>query len=636
MPNTPPKPPAKPATPAPAPARPATPAPAPARPAPAPAPAKAPTPAPAPARPAPTPATAPAKSTTTPAGIAVAPPKAATPAPAPAKSSPGGISIAQPAPKAATPAPVPAKAATPVFSLQPAPKASTPAVTAPKPGSAAAITASSTAAKTATTALAKAAVTSAATAAKTSPSGVSVLANAAPSAPVATPAGFAPAQVPSASQYMPSYAAPEANVTKAPTPNKEASNAMASAANVQSSGKASPAKAASLAKTAASTLATKKASGVRTASKATPPKAASKAIPTKVTPVTRMPVLPKAPVKTSPVKSASRSVPKSSALTKATANLARAAASVVKAQVADATQAPSTQLAAPARTKLRQMPARVVTPYVGASPRVFPDTTRQDETASGNLPPANTGAPAYQNAPITTADSGNYATHRMGYVESNQQSQQRIGPGFYSLSRLSNVPFVKIVGVARSEKVVTWGERFEIPAGENGRVVNASYHPGEIVLNGGKDVNLGPRRINVPFNLTLVDAMAGDNVYMPDTRVDTRGAKAVWAVVPVTAQPNPPLTFSPIKVYNFAVERANNTASNIGAPFEGSGSASQLLYVGGNSPSRIPLGYLCTQDDIREVTMSLLDTATFTIDLDEWVLYQPLNADSPTYFVIEY
>jgi len=123
---------------------------------------------------------------------------------------------------------------------------------------------------------------------------------------------------------------------------------------------------------------------------------------------------------------------------------------------------------------------------------------------------------------------------------------------------------------------------------------------------------------------------------MPDTRVDTRGAKAVWAVIPITSQPEFPLTFSPFDVYNFAIERGNNTASNIGAPFQGTGAASRIQYTGGNSPARFPLGYMCTQDEIHEVTMCMLDAATFVYDEGSWIIYAPSGADSPTYFVIEY
>lgn len=101
-----------------------------------------------------------------------------------------------------------------------------------------------------------------------------------------------------------------------------------------------------------------------------------------------------------------------------------------------------------------------------------------------------------------------------------------LGPGFYSLSVRGNVPFIKLKGSDRSQKTLGFGETVAVQEGKNVTVFNASYHTGDIVINGGQDWPTVPGRITVPVTLTFELEGTAYNISAPP--VDARRARSVW------------------------------------------------------------------------------------------------------------
>lgn len=118
----------------------------------------------------------------------------------------------------------------------------------------------------------------------------------------------------------------------------------------------------------------------------------------------------------------------------------------------------------------------------------------------------------------------------IGYVASNQNSNQQISAGTYSLSARSTVPFVALVGSGGYYKTFSWGEIVEVPDGEACTVRNASYHGGDIFLNAGCDYDNRPARITVPVpieNPQVFGGVTGIGTVFP---VDTRLARRAYFV----------------------------------------------------------------------------------------------------------
>jgi len=101
-----------------------------------------------------------------------------------------------------------------------------------------------------------------------------------------------------------------------------------------------------------------------------------------------------------------------------------------------------------------------------------------------------------------------------------------LGPGFYSLSVRSNIPFIKLRGADRSQKTFSWGETIAVQEGKNVTVFNASYHTGDIFINGGQDWPTVPGRVTVPVPLTFV--ADGTSFIVSAPPVDARRARSVW------------------------------------------------------------------------------------------------------------
>ena len=124
----------------------------------------------------------------------------------------------------------------------------------------------------------------------------------------------------------------------------------------------------------------------------------------------------------------------------------------------------------------------------------------------------------------------NFGTFFVGLVPARTRSKFQVGPGHYSLSTLSTVPYVTLSGAQGREKVFSWREVVRIPEGQSAWVANASWHDGDIVLNGGTDYSAVPARVTVPVPVqdTLEDTV---RVLTPRYPCDTRGARSAHLAV---------------------------------------------------------------------------------------------------------
>jgi len=197
--------------------------------------------------------------------------------------------------------------------------------------------------------------------------------------------------------------------------------------------------------------------------------------------------------------------------------------------------------------------------------------------------------------------------------------QTPLNEGFYSLSTLSNVPYVSVVGSGGNEKTFSWGEIIYVAPGENARVKNASFHPGEITLNGGKDFAATPGRITVPVTLNIIDVEA--NSFHTAFPVDTRRAKRAWLYTLNEARGG----CSCDKIGK-ATQRQHATVNMISP---GPGYSSNEQFAVGSQIMQIALGYASV--GVNNDAMALLDTAE--LEMRNLVVDPTANA---SYYVLEY
>ena len=90
-------------------------------------------------------------------------------------------------------------------------------------------------------------------------------------------------------------------------------------------------------------------------------------------------------------------------------------------------------------------------------------------------------------------------------------------------------PIRVYVGADRSQKTFSWGETIAIQEQKNVTVYNASYHTGDIVINGGQDWPTIPGRVTVPVTPKATDSGSNWNFSVPP--VDARRARSVWLMM---------------------------------------------------------------------------------------------------------
>lgn len=204
-------------------------------------------------------------------------------------------------------------------------------------------------------------------------------------------------------------------------------------------------------------------------------------------------------------------------------------------------------------------------------------------------------------------------------------SSLQLSPGYYSLGVEGNVPFVILKGPSRMQKPLSWGETIAIPEGMQATLFNASYHPGDIVLKGGQDWPVGPRRITVPVDF---DAVSGGVVWTitPKWPVDVRRARQAFLVwrVTVSAPVNVGISGDRVKGSHFTQSPKPGYLETLVVP------AGPFVYV--------PLGYGAAPPPIATVGLlphALLDTA-LVLPFAVLKADVPAPLGVPMYYVVEY
>ena len=217
----------------------------------------------------------------------------------------------------------------------------------------------------------------------------------------------------------------------------------------------------------------------------------------------------------------------------------------------------------------------------------------------------------------------------LGFILPNQLSNQSLSHGIYSLSSRSNIPFAKLVGKG-IDKIFTWGETVEVPPGQLCRVVNASYHAGDLFINSGCDLNNRPAAITVPvpFSQALLGAT---NYWVPKFPADVRSARRAYCNVAATAGDTLPITGF---VVGTRLDGSHNTFDQIAGNlfgFTGSGYISAFSFAPSTTFGQVPLGQGgIPGDDSRP--HSLLTTAAFYFP----VLNVTVNTTPNVYYTMEY
>lgn len=245
------------------------------------------------------------------------------------------------------------------------------------------------------------------------------------------------------------------------------------------------------------------------------------------------------------------------------------------------------------------------------------------------------------------AGKKNFGTFSTGLVAPQARTRHQLGEGHYSLSTLSTVPYVSLIGNAQTEKIFSWGEVVYVPDGVAVTIKNASYHKGDIVLNGGRDFSTLPQRVTVPVTVKAVPDPDDAEFFwlVPDWKVDSRRARRAWIAIDLE---------SPLDQDENAMIIGGRIEGSKGGHSHGTGPSPlgtvpapiQALFGTGNlvgyanlvalpaatAQGVFPLGDLA-HTVAPTVTHALLDTAFFAarIELEEAPTI-PINA----YYVLEY
>lgn len=195
----------------------------------------------------------------------------------------------------------------------------------------------------------------------------------------------------------------------------------------------------------------------------------------------------------------------------------------------------------------------------------------------------------------------------------------QLGPGYYSLSVLGNVPFVQLVGAGRQQKIFSWGEVVAIPEGQQVTVFNASFHGGDIVINGGQDVPSVPRRITVPVTPTITSVGTSWQIDVPP--VDTRRARQVyWMYQGATGNVN--------------ATRIGKRVKGSHDTFAGATKSQWTDVIAIVNGAYIPMGFLAPGGLLDPRPMTELDTVELSVTVAKATLADPTIF--PMYYTVEY
>lgn len=210
----------------------------------------------------------------------------------------------------------------------------------------------------------------------------------------------------------------------------------------------------------------------------------------------------------------------------------------------------------------------------------------------------------------------------------------------WSLSSLSNVPYVRFTGPGGFQKEFSWGEIVELPPGVDAFVENASYHPGDIILNGGTDYANLPSRITVPVNMTngvggpvITEAPAAPFTAATQFRADVRRARRAYFAIIITSL-DISIGFS---ILGYAESRSHTTFNGIplsGDSRGGVGYISPYIQGANTVGAIVPLGYGTVFGLPPGEPHALLDSAEVQFQITDFEEYIWLNLS--TYFIMEY
>ena len=131
-------------------------------------------------------------------------------------------------------------------------------------------------------------------------------------------------------------------------------------------------------------------------------------------------------------------------------------------------------------------------------------------------------------------------------IDAMTESKLRLPGGkdrsrWYSLGSQSTVPFVQFIGGGAVQKIFTWGEMVEVPAGQEVLVKSACLMRGDIIIEAGRDVAAKPRRITIPVTMLDEDGNEGpwvdfsvDNSIVPEFPCDTRNCHEAYLDISLT------------------------------------------------------------------------------------------------------
>ena len=227
--------------------------------------------------------------------------------------------------------------------------------------------------------------------------------------------------------------------------------------------------------------------------------------------------------------------------------------------------------------------------------------------------------------------SRNFGTFFVGLVPARTRSKYQVGPGHYSLSTLSTVPYVTLSGAQGREKTFSWREVVHIPEGQSAWVENASWHDGDIILNGGRDYGAYPFRVTVPVRIReTFDPETGWRTFEPAYPCDTRQARTANLAVNIRTANAMGATISWVLTGSIA-ERTGHS-HNTGSLNERPEYRQVFETPPNTSVGLIPLGYaagLAAPDQ----PMALLDRVTFRVTIG----FATVDSIDPNfYYVLEY
>jgi len=201
----------------------------------------------------------------------------------------------------------------------------------------------------------------------------------------------------------------------------------------------------------------------------------------------------------------------------------------------------------------------------------------------------------------------------------------------YSLSARSNVPFVRLIGKT-VDKTFTWGEIVEVPQGELCSISNASWHGGDIYINGGCDYDNRPARITVPVPYSLLEVDPGEFNWFPAYPADVRTAKRAYLMLDATSNA---VATSFWVVQGKRFDGSHNTANQLTAANTGTGYEDFRTLAALSQFGLIPMGHGAPPGDDSRPHV-LLTTAIVTFQDNIVIVNTPNPGLANAYYTMEY